>query len=413
MMGVGGSSPANKVDVAALVDRFAEQLFADLEPDDYAARLVRRRQAIDRLELGFSCDAATFASGEQFRNDGSTTPVDWQRHECKMQFGTAVDRLNVGEQLHRLPQSVGALMAGDIGFAHLSVMARTLSILAKDAPNAGVDEAELLEKAKTSTPGRLWHYCIRLRHALNAEAVAAEQRFAAEDRWLRLTTLEDGSVSITGRVDSIGGAALRTALEPLARRMGQGDDRCLERRMGDAAVELATLVLDSGRLPHVASQRPHLQVTTTLETLRGLKGSPAADMEFAQPIASATVQRLACDSSISRVIFGPESTVIEAGRARRVVSGSARRALNARDQYCRWPGCERPASWSAAHHLVHWIEGGNTDLSNLILLCHRHHWMVHEGGWKLVQAEDDRLLAVPPTYGFLPPVRAPDETAVA
>ena len=52
-------------------------------------------------------------------------------------------------------------------------------------------------------------------------------------------------------------------------------------------------------------------------------------------------------------------------------------------------------------------------MSNLILLCHRHHWMVHEGGWKLIQAEDDRLLAVTPTYGFLPPVRAPDETAVA
>ena len=413
MMGEGGSSPATKVDIAALVDGFEDRLLADLEPDDYAGRLVRRRQAIDRLELGFSSDAARFASGEQFRKDDSTTPVDWMRHECKMKFSTAVDRLNVGEQLPSLPQSVGVLMAGDIGFAHLSVIARTLSVVAKHVPDAHLDEVELLEKAKTSTPGRLWHYCVRLRHALNAEAVAAEQRFAAEDRWLQLSPFEDGSVGISGRFDSIGGATLRTALEPLCRRMGQGDDRCLERRQGDAMVELATLVLDSGRLPHVASQRPHLQVTTTLETLRGLKGSPAADMEFAQPIATATVQRLACDSSIFRVIFGPESTVIEAGRARRVVSGSARRALNARDQFCRWPGCERPASWSAAHHLVHWIEGGKTDLSNLILLCHRHHWMVHEGGWKLVQAEDDRLLAVPPTYGFLPPVRAPDETAVA
>ena len=240
-----------------------------------------------------------------------------------------------------------------------------------------------------------------------------EQRFAAAERWLRLTSLEDGSVSITGRVDSIGGAALRTAVEPLARRTGQGDDRCLERRMGDALVELATLALDSGRLPHVATQRPHLQVTTTLETLRGLAGSPAADMEFAQPIATPTVQRLACDAAISRVIFGPDSTVIDAGRARRVVSGSMRRALNARDQNCQWPGCERPATWSAAHHLVHWTQGGNTDLSNLILLCHRHHWLVHEGGWKLVRAKDNRLLAIPPTYAYSPPARAPDETAVA
>ena len=412
-MGEGGTPPKSKVDVAQLVDGLSERLFADLEPDDYAGRLVRRRQAIDQMDLGFSRDAACFADSERFQNDDSTTPIEWLRHECKMQFGAAIDRLTVGEQLPRLAKSAEALIAGEIGFAHLSVMARTLSVLRKDVPDAHVDETELLETAKVSTPGRLWHYCVRLRHALNAEAVAAEQRFAAEERWLRLAPFEDGSLSISGRLDSIGGAAVRTALEPLARRMGQGDDRCQERRMADALVELSTLALDSGRLPHVASQRPHLQVTTTLETLRGLKGSAAADMEFAQPIATPTVQRLACDSSISRVIFGPDSTVIDAGRARRVVSGSARRALNARDQYCRWPGCERPASWSAAHHLVHWTEGGHTDLSNLILLCHRHHWMVHEGGWKLVRAKDDRLLAIPPTYRYSPPVRAPDETVVA
>jgi len=413
MMGEGGSCARGTVDIEQLVHHFSEQLFADLAPDDYAGRMVRRRQAIDHMELGFAGDAAAFAADEQFVNDDSTSPIEWMRHDCKMSFGTAVDRLTVGEQLLRLPKSADALAAGEIGFAHMSVMARTLSVLAKETPDARLDEAELLEKAKTSTPGRLWHYCIRLRHALNAEAVAMEQRFAAAERWLRLTSLEDGSVSITGRVDSIGGAALRTAVEPLARRTGQGDDRCLERRMGDALVELATLALDNGRLPHVATQRPHLQVTTTLETLRGLAGSPAADMEFAQPIATPTVQRLACDAAISRVIFGPDSTVIDAGRARRVVSGSMRRALNARDQNCQWPGCERPATWSAAHHLVHWTQGGNTDLSNLILLCHRHHWLVHEGGWKLVRAKDDRLLAIPPTYAYSPPARAPDETAVA
>src|SRR5207253_5550333 len=252
MMGEGGSCARGTVDIEQLVHHFSEELFADLAPDDYAGRMVRRRQAIDHMELGFAGDAAAFAADEQFVNDDSTSPIESMRHDCKMSFGTAVDRLTVGEQLSRLPKSAEAVVAGEIGFAHLSVMARTLSVLRRDAPDANVDEAELLEKAKASTPGRLWHYCIRLRHALNAQAVAAEQRFAAEERSLRLTPLEDGSVSITGRVDSIGGAALRPPVEPLARRMGQGDYRCLERRMGDAVVELATLVLDSGRLPPVA-----------------------------------------------------------------------------------------------------------------------------------------------------------------
>jgi hypothetical protein len=194
--------------------------------------------------------------------------------------------------------------------------------------------------------------------------------------------------------------------------MGQGDDRCLERRQADAVVELATHALDAGLVPQHASQRPHLQVTTSLETLRGLPASPAADLEFAAPISAATVQRLACDASITRVLFGPGSVVVDVGRATRVVSSAGRRALNARDQHCRWPGCERTASWSAAHHLVHWTHGGATDLSNLILLCHRHHWMVHEGGWKLARADDDRLLAIPPTHDYHP-ARAPDDTAAA
>src|SRR3989441_12252103 len=172
MMGEGGSCARGTVDVEQLVHQFSERLFADLAPDDYAGRMVRRRQAIDQFELGFSGDAAAFAAGEQFVNDDSTSPIEWMRHDCKMSFGTAVDRLTLGEQLPRLPKCADALPAGEIGFAHMSVMARTLSVVAKDAPDAALDEAELLAKAKTSTAGRLWHYCIRLRHALNAEAVA-------------------------------------------------------------------------------------------------------------------------------------------------------------------------------------------------------------------------------------------------
>jgi hypothetical protein len=129
-------------------------------------------------------------------------------------------------------------------------------------------------------------------------------------------------------------------------------------------------------------------------------------MEFARPVSGTTVQRLACDASIARIVFGPGSVILDAGRARRVVSSATRRALHARDGHCQWPGCERPASATAAHHLVHWVAGGATDLPNLILLCHRHHWMVHEGGWRLARGGDGRLCAIPPTleYPYRPPV---------
>ena len=411
MSAVATLSSRNTVDSALSEDiqHFRTLLVADL-PGDVTGRLKRRQYMIDLLKLDSARDAAQLAA--QFANEevgdllDAPTAGEWIRHNCKTTRSVAYDSISVGEQLPRLPQCAQAVATGEIGFAHLSVIARTWSALAKATPESALVEDELLERARESSAGRLWHHCMRLRHALDPEGVAREQRIAVEERRLQFSVWDDGSVTISGQLDPIGGAALRTAIEPLAQPVGQGDDRGLERRQADAVVELATHSLDAGLVPQHASQRPHLQVTTTLETLQGLPGSPAADMEFSLPIASPTVQRLACDASLTRVVFGPGSVVVDVGRARRAVSASTRRALNARDQHCQWPGCERTASWSAAHHVVHWIVGGATDLSNLTLLCHRHHWMVHEGGWKLLRADDDRLLAIPPTYDNHP-ARAP------
>jgi hypothetical protein len=400
--------------VAEKAETFLQQLFRELAPDDLAGRLRLERQAIDYIEMRFSGHAAAFADSAAFdQEDLTSSPIDWLRHECKMQFGVASDRLNVGEQLPRLKKSADALADGSIGFAHLSAMASTLRSVGHLPVDSAFPEDDLLEKAKDCTPGRFWHFCVRVRHALNAAAVAAEQRLAAEQRWLRITPLENGHSLISGELDSIGAASVRTALEPLCQRSGEADDRCLERRQADALVEMAVLMLDSGRLPHHSGQRPHLQVTTSLETLCAMAGSPAAEMEFSQPVSTKTVQRVACDSSVARVVFGPGSVIVDAGRARRVVSASMRRALNARDQHCQWPGCERPASFTAAHHLVHWVAGGATDMANLVLLCLRHHWMVHEGGWQLARAGESRMCAIPPTYNYLSPARAPDTLAAA
>jgi hypothetical protein len=152
-----------------------------------------------------------------------------------------------------------------------------------------------------------------------------------------------------------------------------------------------------------------LNVTTSLETLLGLPGAPAAELEFAPlPISSKTVERLACDSSVTRILLNSDSMVIDVGRAKRTINGPTRKALNVRDKHCVWPGCERPASWTSGHHLVHWIHGGGGDLPNLALLCYRHHWNVHEGNWQIVRGDDGRMLTIPPTVRFGPSSRGPD-----
>jgi hypothetical protein len=178
--------------------------------------------------------------------------------------------------------------------------------------------------------------------------------------------------------------------------------------MADALVDVAWHHLDNGLVPQNASLRTHLQVTTSIETLKALDGAPAGELEFSLPISAKAVERLACDCSVTRILLDSDSMVIDVGRAKRQIPVATRKALNARDQHCVWPGCDRPASWTSGHHLKHWIHGGSTDLPNLALLCYRHHWMVHEVGWQIARGDDGRIWTIPPTVTFGPPARGPD-----
>lgn len=361
--------------------------------EELRARMMRKRKAIDLMELSFAEDAAAFAATDDYDELGYISPIDWIRFNCHMTNGAAADRVAVGKTMSRLPRSIEAASHGEIGLAHVTVMARTAQAL-KDR----FDERPLIEYAREHTPGKFHFYCQHARHAADAEGYAEDEADQAQNRRLSLSTWIDGTMVLSGVLDAFGGAALRSALEPLAHRSGEYDHRDRGQRLADALVELA-----SG-----GPERAAIQVTSSVETLLGLAGAPAADMEFSLPISSKIVERLACDSNITRVLLDSESAVIDVGRAKRVVSGPARRALNARDGCCRWPGCDRPPSLSAAHHVVHWIHGGSTDLDNLILLCHRHHWMVHEGKWQLVRADDGRMLAIPPAVRFRRPDDVPE-----
>src|ERR1700680_3772376 len=288
---------------------------------------------------------------------------------------------------------------GEIGFAHFVLIARESA-----AMGDRLDEAKLLRKARKESVARFRNSCMHARHAADPDGVVKEEKQGVEARSLTLSTADDGAVLINCVLDKVGGAAVQTALEPLARRAGKGDDRLRDRRLADALVDLAMHALEN-RLP---SQRTHMQVTTSLETLLGLTGAPAAEMEFSLPISAKAVERLACDCSVTLILVASASMVIDVGRAKRVISGPQRKALAVRDRGCVWPGCDRPATWTSGHHPVHWIQNGPTDMPNLCLLCYRHHWMVHEGEWQIVRSDDGEILTIPPTTTFGPPARGPD-----
>ena len=125
-------------------------------------------------------------------------------------------------------------------------------------------------------------------------------------------------------------------------------------------------------------------MTVTVDT-QGLRGDPGTtnELDHVGPTDPETARRLACDASIMRVVLSGRSQPLDVGRRTSVVPAAMRRAVIVRDRHCRFPGCDRPHTWCDAHHVVHWADGGPTALANLLLLCRRHHRLVHQGGFGL------------------------------
>ena len=407
------------------IERFVQLPTLELTPAELGDFLVRLRHGIDVLELGFATCAATFAATDEYDAQGSVTPIDWIRHHCRMSAHAAARSVAAGEQMGRLPASVAALDAGEIGFAHFSLLAGVARAVGTTRTSGTLDVAvpgdasgmtarapgirRRARFASTSAPS--WNWLVSIRSAASATtaptpvmssdaaAVLEEQVSAAERNRCEFIPCEGGFLAIRGFFDPVAAATIKTAVLPLARPTGAGDDRPLPRRLADALVEVAAHALDLGAIPTTGGASTHLQLTASVETVMGLDGAPGGDLEFAGAVSAATVQRLACDARVRRVLLGPNSAVIDVGRALRLPSPAARAVLRARSGGCEWPGCDRPVAFTNAHHLVHWGHGGGTDVDNLVLLCYRHHWLIHEGGWQLARVERGRLLAIPPAAG--------------
>ena len=105
--------------------------------------------------------------------------------------------------------------------------------------------------------------------------------------------------------------------------------------------------------------------------------SGAGDLGHVGAVDAAVALRLSCDASLMRVVMAGPSQPLDVGRRTPIVPPAIRRAVILRDRTCRFPGCDRPHTWCDAHHVVHWTEGGSTSLQNLLLLCRRHHGMIH------------------------------------
>src|ERR1700692_4397208 len=208
---------------------FKERSVDGVEEADELKQIFRQ---LDLLLLGVCGVVARFGPKPYYEEQGFVSPIEWIRFECHQTSTIAADVIAVGENLERLPQTVQAVTDGEIGFPHLKTMARTANFI-----GGGFDETKLLPKARDNSAGKFYYICDHYRHSLDPKAYEAEQTERVENRKLTITTCDDGAVLIKGVFDPEGGAALRTAFEPLARRSGAHDDRSREKRLGGRAGE--------------------------------------------------------------------------------------------------------------------------------------------------------------------------------
>ena len=352
------------------------------------------RRHINGCEAECTRRLRRFDKGGGYAATAALTAKAWLRWKCNFSPSAAADRVAVSRELERLPQATEAFADGDFSYAHAAMIARTAEKLGgKMESNA---ETILVAAAKELDLARLHVIAIKLRHFMDPDSVREEANESHERRFLSLSQTLDGVFYLNGRLDAEGGATLQTALNALSGPPTPDDKRTPRQRRADSLVELAHQKLDSGTLPEVGGQRPHLAVTVSMATLANQPGSPAADLEWAQPIPAETARRLACDAAVTPIFLGSESNQPRADQTTRLISGSQRKALVVRDKGCRFPGCDRPADWTDAHHIKHWADGGETVMDNLVLLCRRHHRMVHEEGWQLVITEVGEIVAIHP-----------------
>jgi hypothetical protein len=372
-----------------------------------AARVVITREAMDRGEPGSGAAAMT--------------PVQWVRA-----FAPST-RHGGSAQVVALAQAFSvagnapvkeAVMSGQLpvrsAVAAVTQADQLRPLLADGAEGAVV--RGLVDMAVAEGP----RGCRALRGALLAKYGidgALQREHDGAKRFVSLTQPHVDEVGVAEyrlTLDSESKAVLEAALGPLSAPKpvdGEPDLRSSDRRRGEALVALVRQAVASGDVAP-RSTKAQLFVTVDFNTLRqGLTGAgvTVGGADAGGLIAPETVRRLACDASLVPVVLGSDSEVLDLGRAVRLFTPAQTKRLWLRDGGCTYPRCTMPPQWTDVHHLIHWADGGPTDVDSAALLCDRHHHVVHsrryagrlsqDAGrprveWDLTPGSYDQLLAV-------------------
>jgi len=375
-------------ELRSAVDALRSESLPDLPDARIEEDFTELQRAMELLEVERLRRLAEIDRRRLFERDGHLSAASWLATTFKVAWGTAREHLRIARALEEMPQTRQALDAGELSMSAVRVLVAT-----RDAdPSAfGRCEKELVEAARIHSMQDLQRVAAYWRQAVETERSLEGDEKIRERRRLHASVSFLGMVRVDGDLDPEIGetllTALRAVLDAESRSRGKDDNRTPAQRRADALGEICRQWLDLAERPTVAGERPHVTVTVDADALQGTSGE-TSELDHVGPVHPDAARRLACDASIMRVVMAGRSEPLDVGRRTPVVSPAMRRAVIVRDRHCRFPGCDRPHTWCDAHHVVHWADGGPTALLNLVLLCRRHHRMVHQpGGFRLELAE--------------------------
>ena len=348
----------------------------------------------------------------------------------------AAGAVRTADVLAAAPGLVEALATGAITTGHVDAIVRDLPVGHRLA--AVADPAVLAAAVSEGVDGfkagmRGWQ--AHQDGDLDGSRLAARQRVRRRLSW---ATTGEGMVRFSGELTPEVGAVVTGAIQAESERLWRHEDdrapdpadpavgRSVVQRNADALERICRRANSGGAAGpgrvdlqvvvdyQVLASGVGSQVTGTDCTAGGAAGQPApltrerCQTSDGMPLPVAVVRRLACDAGVIPVVMGGASQVLDLGRRTRTVSTSQRNALIVRDGGCVFPGCDKPPSWCDAHHVIHWLKHGPSDLWNLVLLCSAHHHAVHEGGWGLAHRNrhcrtDGELVFTDPTGRRLAP----------
>lgn len=333
--------------------------------------------------------------GEPAQQSPPVTAREWVASNHRRYAAAGASRLLQVAQACRHPRHAilrDAVVSGRVSIATAQVAIKEMRLLAPHLNPEVVDSVwealmTLGEQHDPRTVRQLREHLLAT-HGLDGEFEDTEDRARRGQSLSAGREVAPGLFEYLLRVSRASRATLEAAIGPLsapAPAEGEPDLRPVEQRRAEALVAALGRAQATGDTSWSAT-KAQVFVTISLEDLqrRAGAGTLLGGLTTGDLATPDTVRRWACDATIIPTVLGTAGQVVDLGRAHRLFTPAQTKRLWLRDRHCTYPGCDAPASWCDAHHLVHWADGGPTDLSNAALLCPRHHTVVHSErhhGW--------------------------------